>query len=90
MKIKAITKTVTTIEGSIGKHELLAFVRQTLGIPEGATVDFFTKSDDTLGAGWVDEETPLLFTAVWHQDNKPLPEQDMPARVVTLAEVPHG
>lgn len=84
MKIKAKTTTTTTIEGTIHKHELLAFVRQTLGIPDGATVDFFTASVDTT---YVDDGKPLLFTATWNVDNRPLPDQEMPARVVTLSPV---
>lgn len=87
MKIQAKTATTTTVEGTVQHHELLAFVRQTVQIPAGAVVDFYIKALDSSHNYVITEDNPLRLVAVWTQDNKALPEQDMPVRIVTLSPV---
>lgn len=83
MKVTPNTKQV--LEGTIGPAELAAFLRQTIEIPEGATVVFKIKvpgggdySNMTLD---VTDEEPLHFTAEWSATKQS--EQTVAARVVT-------
>ena len=81
MRIKAHTTTMTEVNGTIDKHEILAFIRQTFQVPEGAVIVF---TGDCAGLDAIE------FGLAWSQTNKPLPEQDMPARVMALTTAEPG
>lgn len=78
MKVQGTVKRTQTIEGSISKAELLALVRETMNIPEGATATFYVndyRPNVAMVAGqWggmvsqtanIDESAPLKFTISW-------------------------
>ncbi len=81
MKLTTTTSTTTTVKGQITEEELLDFIRQTFSFPPGAKVELFV--DGAEAAVFLGPDTPLSFVASWKQENKPLPEQDVPMRIVT-------
>lgn len=80
MNIQGKVTKKQTVEGSITKAELLALVRQTLHIPDGATATFYVTDtgrnqglfQQAVACGQlqpafvaVDEAQPLRFTITW-------------------------
>lgn len=45
MKVKGNVSRSQTIDGSISKAELLALVRESIHVPEGATAQFYASSE---------------------------------------------
>lgn len=85
MKVSGQVTTRQTLRGSIGEQELLAFVRQTLEIPQNANVRFFVR-----GYGSevdIDIESPIEFTVSWEQTTEPTPERVVAMRAVTPVAV---
>jgi hypothetical protein len=76
MKAKGGVTQTQVVEGSISKAELLALVRDTFHIPEGATARFYTVTyayqaqllaHGAIGTPLVDvtDEHPLKFRITW-------------------------
>jgi hypothetical protein len=78
VKVQGTVKRTQTIEGSISKAELLALVRETMNIPEGASAVFYVNDyrpnpAQLMGqyggmassTAHIDESAPLKFTITW-------------------------
>lgn len=81
MKVRQHQTTFTTFMGSISATELLAFVRQTLEIPDNAVVRLWANdgSEDTD----VSDEDPLRFTISLRAESAPSAgESTIPMRAV--------
>lgn len=81
MKLTTTTSTQTTVRGQLSESELLDFIRQTFAFPEGAEVSLYVSG--TCETVMLSSDTPLQFKVNWRQENKPLPEQEVPMRIVT-------
>lgn len=81
MKLTTTTSTTTTVKGQISEEEIVDFIRQTFSFPPGAKVELFIDGPEAMA--FLGTDTPLSFIASWKQENKPLPEQDVPMRIVT-------
>ena len=81
MKVQGTVKRTQTIEGSISKAELLALVRETMNIPEGAQAVFSVVNAEggyfhhqiiaggmsplASSSTFVTEQNPLKFSITW-------------------------
>ncbi len=81
MKLTTTTSITTTVKGQLTEEELLDFIRQTFSFPPGAKVELYVDTSEPVA--FLGPDTPLSFIATWKQENKPLPEQDVPMRIVT-------
>lgn len=85
MKISGQTKTQQTLRGSISERELLAFVQQSVEIPEKASIFFYVRGAGG-GEHGIDEDEPLRFTVSWDETTAPSPERTIPMRAVTTVQ----
>lgn len=90
MKITPKTTVSQHLKGSISAPELLALVRQTVEIQEGAEVRFYVEapaSRDVEDVN-VDADTPLRFEASWSLQKTEHPEQALDARAFATVKFP--
>lgn len=80
--MKVTPNTMQRLEGTISPTELAAFIRQTLEIPEGATLEFRAVAQE----GEVSDDYPLEFKATWTGTKSA--EQTVPARAYTTVKLP--
>ncbi len=76
MKLQGNVTVQNHLKGTISKEEIVAFIRQTVAIPDNAAIELRPLPEDEDGIEGVN------FEAIWHSSQRG-DEQNLPAKVMT-------